>query len=1856
MASSPMSRGDPRQARLEQLARAWGVSSPAPLVLPNPSHPPSFRGPNDDFYAEDLLKRQRLAASQDKSSQGGIKRAFSSNNNKKAWEPKEIGDALEAHINKLGAPGVAEALIDKLRQAGGNLNVASIKNRTSLITRKKSTESTERSRILQTAVENRQIDMVSLLVHHADPHNLDAALPAAIRTRDVAMVRLLVQRGASASQTQDGQDAFRQACITGGHADIVGLILQSEGRPTPGWLCMCMVDAARIGCVETVLRLSRSQADGEYQKADALRTAISQCRVDVALAILTGLKPPISGGHGLAESFTKLFEHPTIGPNEKMTLTEALLCAGAEGDAVSDALYKACDAGFYEMVDLLVSYGASVEFQNAVMVRDAISRGNSGLVQILLNEKSTFSPTYASECVKHIPKAIAPEERHAILSLLLRKGAVGTPLNDALVDSVQMNDLQSVELLVTPFFPGRTPTTTPDTQAPSRRMVYDRHHMAAVDYNNGVALDIAIRKANLPMIKQLLVGKPSSQTLQHVFPLVIGLPTADRYHVTELFLSAGVTGPCVAAALQRAIEAVPPHRDERLISLLLRHNPDVNYNDGAGILAAVTLQDLPLLEQLLSKRPSPQTTAAAMAKVMAVTNPTIRFNMTRLLIAAGAGLEGTGISEALKQLLGVNPIDMHLLGLLVEQGRGDANFDHGAPVVRAIENHHDPVVLDVVLQHGKAGPEALSRGLDALFKLPTDPAKVAKINSILRRTQQKDLIDNGLMKEVELLLKEPLDRRPLAVVQSLLSVGADVNFNNAKALCSAVEATETRLVDLLLSAKPVHTSLAQALSKAMTKVADPKERLILTKQLIDARVPNSETKRALKFAIVNYPSDLPLIGLLAGHADSTDGEALKVAIQYEHVEIANLVLGKTPKKYSASVLESAFQQAMAVNDRVKRLSFSSALLQSGVSGPVVSNALLTAASDGDIDLGAVLVSSGASVEHQEGQAVIEACGAGAPDVLGMLLTSEVEVNKRTLEKGFQAATQVGNLDKRAEVFRLLLEKGVTGDVVDAQLVSAAKFGDEGEPLVRLLLDFGACVDYNSGEAIWNSTRSAMLGSLKMMLGLDGAGTNQKRPSAATMLRALKASRKLSRDPRYQVIEWLFEAGLPPSEEIDIALNRAVKDEPDLRLVQLLLRHGASPLANACETLTDASQLLLVDILAVLLESEIPERDVSWAFRQAFTPETATTWLSEQGFQVAKMLLDKGAQGESLTMALSFAIDSYGSENDSVARQFCCLLLRAKVDVNFQQGLVLQKAAKIADSELIHQVLEQRPNSLAVSMAFPYIFDSDLLEDETLQLMLMFTEYHHGEERLDTLFAHPQSEPVVFRALDKFPRSVRILEALLDAGFYHDQATSIRVLDDLEENETVTLLFWALLQPQKRISSNVILLLIERHANPNFESPVSKMTPLMLAIQSRRQDLVKQLLLEGADVNVEDITGNTAMTMASKIGGDVGTLIMKMILEADPSINDGSLHNSARELNLDALRILVRCGHDVDYPSTLHDGRSALGELCLNAAKEGPISPAKEKLMEKVMSFLIDSGTDLTLQSDGKTVLLLALHSADPVPTTRALLKVGLWKQVNQKYNHYKAGNYTYSPSQYVAQLFPDSEVKSELITLLKANRAIDVFYANEGPQPEGAVNLPEELLEAERKRRALEERIAIENQEHERSIQRTKELAQVHNQVFLTRAELEDARARRQLEQDLSGARARQAIEEEGFAAAFHRKKAEREASLLHEQRLTEAGLSRNRLIADSQLEIDNSRRQKAIEWEKQHANLQLTNAKQLSAVRIEERQAVERFDAASDARTIKRMTEHKKLVDSQGALATKLANGGVDQRRQIGYITGELD
>ncbi len=521
---------------------------------------------------------------------------------------------------------------------------------------------------------------MAVLAPHADIIDLNACLPLAIRSARTELVEILLSCGARTADTADGLSAFNEICAAGGHRDLLALLVSADGCPGILELSLAMLNATQRGDSETVLLLSR-YADGSYANAAALRDAVQKSRADLLLAILTGTRPP--DNNSINAAFNLVFSHPTISPPNRIDMAEILLCAGANGDIVALSLADACRNDFNEMVSLLLCYGASVEYDHALVLRQTIIDRKLNLCTLLLSDEVVLRPGLASECVAHLPKDLTHHERLHILSLLLGKGAYGDTLSDCLIDATMAGDIDSVALLLTPVFPADTAEGPAEQQeADAEGQAALTHHMASVDFKDGTALQHAVQSANLAITCALLGAEPSSEVLANVFPHIYGLPTDSRRQMMERFLATGFHGPVVTTTLERVIQELPQDRDPQLIPLLLKSHADINANGGAGLISVVENGDITLLEVLLqNSEPSTGVLADALSRATALSNPSTRRKVVAALLSAGAVEEKSAVAEALVAVILVQPVDEELIDTLLNQGNADINYDAGAAVV-----------------------------------------------------------------------------------------------------------------------------------------------------------------------------------------------------------------------------------------------------------------------------------------------------------------------------------------------------------------------------------------------------------------------------------------------------------------------------------------------------------------------------------------------------------------------------------------------------------------------------------------------------------------------------------------------------------------------------------------------------------------------------------------------------------------------------------------------------------------------------------------------------------------------------------------------------------------------------------------------------------------------------------------------------------------------------------------------------------------------------------------------------------------------------------------------------------------------
>ena len=637
------------------------------------------------------------------------------------------------------------------------------------------------------------------------------------------------------------------------------------------------------------------------------------------------------------------------------------------------------------------------------------------------------------------------------------------------------------------------------------------------------------------------------------------------------------------------------------------------------------------------------------------------------------------------------------------------------------------------------------------------------------------------------------------------------------------------------------------------------------------------------------------------------------------------------------------------------------------------------------------------------------------------------------------------------------------------------------------------------------------------------------------------------------------------------VNEEDEDEEDLELVELLLSKGASPAYANCKAIVDATARASVALLRLLLEHHVPE-ELDGILTAALKEENAGAWCTEDGLSALALLMEKSKPGRLGGETISVVLGLASTKPHDLLDYFVGTLLARGVDVNYDHGKPLRLAASAGHLPWTQSLLAGAPStdptSETLALGLDQVFDSPADEDEALALVTAFTEYDREGITLDAMYAHPT--PILVRALQRYPRSREILEALLNAGFYHDQMiNNHRMAPPNLKPEPMTLLLWALLQPQKKVSSAVIGLLVSSGAKVDFETRRSRTRPLMVAIREKRADVVKMLLAHGADVQAKDGEGRTPLAVAVSLGGEAGEEVTRNVLEASAPRNDGSLHAAARELNVETVRILVKFGHEPDFPCPVHGGRTALAELCAYGATADVQGDARgEILLEKVMSALVEAGSDLEVQSaGGKTALLLALErEKNALVVTRALLRSGMWRLVNGEKNLFWHGRFAYSPTMYL-RILPRTENTDALYALLRDFRCEDRFFAREGPQPEGAVGVPGHLWEEELARRKGAEARREEEVRHAREMERVRELEELRAKMFIAQADLEASTRREQRKEELAFLEEKRRVEEEAERARDERRRIREREVMAFEEGVTREVMSRARSVAEMEVE-----------------------------------------------------------------------------------------
>jgi hypothetical protein len=709
-----------------------------------------------------------------------------------------------------------------------------------------------------------------------------------------------------------------------------------------------------------------------------------------------------------------------------MSLMEILLHNGATGPSTDSCLItittelvttSSTDSTLTSMLELLISYGASINAQDSAALKLVVSNTRLDLANILLRAP-ILDKTLASEAFGEIDPNATPQQRLDLASKLIDRGAQGSRVNEALVSAVRDNDFEAIKMLV----------------------LRNDANMASVDYRKALALQDAVSREQLSIVGILLEAGPTVESLGYALPHIRKTSKEGRIVLTQAFLNAGAKGVEVDRALALAVEDKPPMRDERLLRilvekgaavdthielavqkgdtdllgillggspsvevtsrslqsavkfdeedqrlrllwLLLDAKADVNYEDGCVILQAVQSIDIPALTMLLQALPQPQSLNAAFVAAISTTNLAECCQLCKDLLDAGAS--GIEVDKALIIAVAERFESLELLKIVLPHA--NVNYDGGRALCIAIQQMLQEHVASIVAK----GPNSTTcqNAFKAALSLKDERSQLKYCEILLNANPDHETRGAALLMAVM--------AQQLKTALLLIQCGASVDFDNGAVLRSAVVSTNSPMLQLLLqdsSRKPSPDTLNSVLGVCLDLQNGPTKQELL-EIILRAGVRTEFLSKALAELVRLKQSDCASVGALLRYGASVyynDNESLIVAARMCHIEILEALLSCANDNSAITHVFADRLQDGVFWASTHGLEVMETLLKKGASGRPVDEALLVAVTNNKTEslalaFAQLLLDNGADVNYKQGIALSQAVQIGATRIMKEIL-------------------------------------------------------------------------------------------------------------------------------------------------------------------------------------------------------------------------------------------------------------------------------------------------------------------------------------------------------------------------------------------------------------------------------------------------------------------------------------------------------------------------------------------------------------------------------------------------------------------------------------------------------------------------------------------------------------------------------------------------------------------------------------------------------------------------------------------------------------------------------------------------------
>jgi ankyrin repeat protein len=910
---------------------------------------------------------------------------------------------------------------------------------------------------------------------------------------------------------------------------------------------------------------------------------------------------------------------------------------------------------------------------------------------------------------------------------------------------------------------------------------------------------------------------------------------------------------------------------------------------------------------------------------------------------------------------------------------------------------------------------------------------------------------------VRLLLRAPKALHPDAVSSSLpvavrqnsepiasllISYGADPNYDSASALNTAIGKEDWHMTLTLVSGPtPLAPQNLQRLLDTVMRLRTCVATLQFLQLLFCCGLPPASIGLPDLLICRVRKNDTTGSKMMINHGVPTttnEAECLRLAIENKNWILVDAILDTPIEAQHASAALATLPWDTSPSDRLRVIQ---GLLQKGANGRPLTPWLYIAVKEDDVPLMELLLKAGAPVDAQ---AMFLAVARIDESTLRLLCnyepTSASASAALPLVFGGQRRTQSRTL----ALLDTLLAYGIDDTSALQTLQVAIEGGPDNLDIVQRLL----------------AANPKLLG-----------------PAFESTIALEDITKKKS------LMEALLKLGIP-QDTLDKALTAETQyaaTKKDLSTTTVLMRQGASVSGDTLGIAVASGDDLLTKLL--LSGKHQPSRsDTTKAFRTMFLERALhdAAVNVESTLSIAEQLLRCGVEQPAIDAALRATLDV--TINPRSLEALTDLLLKHNANVNSADGVCFLLAAQKHDHSIFEKLLLRQPN---FSLVLSALLSSQISDRMVTNLIHLCFKHGCASDGLDLVPFGDRKISVLILAMRNYPRNAELLKLLLN----HDWNPNITIRDVIDPTigeENISALLWALLHPQKRISDSVLHELLAAGASVSLATPISDITPLSVAAREGRNDIVQALLVRGADPIARDRWNRSALFYASTTSAI--SLATLQALAARAVKNDCSLHEAARCLQYEVASTLIRHGHNPNFPSRLHSGRTALGELCLHAEANTRHQRAD---LRHLIELLLDNGADPLFRArNEKSCTILALdnvHSA--LEITEALLETEVWETLNDERNLYHSSGLSYSPLSYVEHISAPhrTPIKSQLIDLLHDKGCQPRFYSETAEQPQDAIGIPQPI--AHLVDRHNEHKLAMKHSheihEHNRTLEET---------------------------------------------------------------------------------------------------------------------------------------------------------------------------